>query len=213
MLVSPVRDDDAVESGFRLAMPSSSSSSKTTNNDRTVTLVRTQMPNVWRFLRRLGFTPADADDAAQEIFVIAAKKIDHIEEGRERAFLYGIAVRLANRHRRNRARHNEKQTPSADIDAFESARPNADELLDQKEARALLDRILDSMSQDLRTTFTLFELEEMTMIEIAAVTDTPMGTVASRLRRAREHFQAAVRRYQASQQDETATFNEPVRQS
>jgi len=40
----------------------------------------------------------------------------------------------------------------------------------------------------------LYELEELTMVEIASVTDAPMGTVASRLRRAREQFQEAVAR-------------------
>jgi RNA polymerase sigma-70 factor (ECF subfamily) len=49
------------------------------------------------------------------------------------------------------------------------------------------------MDLDLRTVFILYEVEEMTMAEIATVLQIPPGTVASRLRRAREDFLARVR--------------------
>jgi len=66
--------------------------------------------------------------------------------------------------------------------------------MDQRRARALLDRVLVGMPMDLRAVFVLFELEEMTMMEIATISDIPLGTVASRLRRARQTFQEAVRK-------------------
>jgi RNA polymerase sigma-70 factor (ECF subfamily) len=50
-------------------------------------------------------------------------------------------------------------------------------------------RIMDGMDEDSRAVFMLFELEGLTMVEIAKVVDAPQGTVASRLRRAREHFE------------------------
>jgi RNA polymerase sigma-70 factor (ECF subfamily) len=163
-------------------------------------LVQAHMPAIWRFLRRLGFSPEDADDATQEVFVIAVAKLDHIEPTRERSFLYGIAVRLASRHRRSQTLRTAKAAPSVDIERVHSADLPTDELIERKEARALLDRTLAEMTPELRTVFALFELEEMTMIEIAAVTDAPLGTVASRLRRAREQFQEAVKRFQRSRQ-------------
>jgi len=48
------------------------------------------------------------------------------------------------------------------------------------------------MPEDLRVAFVLFELEEMTMIEVSEVLGIPAGTVASRIRRARDVFRAAV---------------------
>jgi RNA polymerase sigma-70 factor (ECF subfamily) len=57
-----------------------------------------------------------------------------------------------------------------------------------------LERILESMDEDTRTVFVLFELEGMTMAAIAKLVGVPMGTVASRLRRAREDFQREARR-------------------
>jgi RNA polymerase sigma-70 factor (ECF subfamily) len=163
---------------------------------RELALVRAHLPALWRFLRRLGLSPEDADDAAQEIFVIAVAKLDQIEEGRERNFLYGIAVRLVSRFRRSQTIRAAATVRGTDIEEYGSSDPQTDELLDRKEARSHLDRIMESMTPDLRTTFALYELEEMTMAEIAVVTEAPMGTVASRLRRAREHFQEAVKRIQ-----------------
>ena len=54
--------------------------------------------------------------------------------------------------------------------------------------------MLESLPLDLRTVFVLYELEELTMVEIARALDLPMGTVASRLRRAREAFEELSRR-------------------
>ena len=49
---------------------------------------------VWRSVRRLGVTPAEADDAAQSVFIVAARKLNVIESGKERAFLFGTAMRV-----------------------------------------------------------------------------------------------------------------------
>jgi RNA polymerase sigma-70 factor (ECF subfamily) len=56
------------------------------------------------------------------------------------------------------------------------------------------------MPLELRTVFVLFELEEMTASEIAQTLDIPPGTVASRLRRAREIFHEQSRRLRAAQE-------------
>ncbi len=67
-----------------------------------------------------------------------------------------------------------------------------EQLTDRKQMRALLHGIVGSMPEPLRTVFTLHELEEMKLTEIAAVVRVPRGTVASRLRRARAHFREHV---------------------
>ena len=75
--------------------------------------------------------------------------------------------------------------------------PGSDDLLDQRRARALLDEVLDALPMDARAVFVLFELEEMTVPEIAALLDVPLGTAASRLRRGRELFEAEITRRKA----------------
>ena len=77
----------------------------------------------------------------------------------------------------------------------ESPLPGPDELSDQKRARELLNHVLDDMAFDLRTVFILFELEGLRSPEIAEVVGVPLGTVASRLRRAREAFRELVQKH------------------
>lgn len=155
-------------------------------------LVRAHLDAVWRLLRRIGLSAHDADDVAQEVFITALRKSEHIERGKEKSFLFGIALRLASRKRRW-LNFRWRLTATADVDAQYANAPDASELLAQKEALSLLDRTLAAMSEDLRTTFVLFELEDMTMSEIAELTQSKPGTVASRLRRAREIVQEAAR--------------------
>ena len=66
--------------------------------------------------------------------------------------------------------------------------------MDQKRGRELLDEILAAMPEDLRDAFVLFEVEGIAVAEIATLLEIPIGTVSSRIRRAREVFQKKVNR-------------------
>jgi RNA polymerase sigma-70 factor, ECF subfamily len=158
---------------------------------RRVALVSGHLSAVWRFLRRLGLSPEDSDDVAQEVFLVAVGKLDQIQQDQEKRFLFGIAIRMASRARRSQKARSARAADAVELDDVRSPDLASDEVLARKEARATLDEILAAMTPDLRTAFVLFELEEMTMAEISAMTDTALGTVASRLRRAREQFQQA----------------------
>jgi RNA polymerase sigma-70 factor (ECF subfamily) len=141
---------------------------------------------VARLLRRLGVTESAVDDLLQSVFMVLASKLDSITAGSERAFLYGTAQRsCADFRRRASARY--ELSGSLAPDTIDPT-PHADELLDQKRARQLLDRVLSEMTLELRSVFVLFELERLTMAEIAELTGLLPGTVASRLRRARAVF-------------------------
>src|SRR5262249_10396484 len=139
-----------------------------------------------------GLDAAEADDGAQQVFLVASRRLAEIRLGGERAYLFGIAYRVAADARKRSARRHEQ--PSEDVGEAIDPAPNADEMLDQQRARALLDAALEKLPIDLRVVFTLHELEEMSMSEIAEVLGIPPGTVASRLRRAREDFETIVAR-------------------
>jgi len=151
---------------------------------------------IWRSLRRLGLPPDAADDATQRVFLVASERLDDIEPGRERAFLFNTALRVASSVRRTFARRREVLRGDDEPDTADTA-PSADALLDRHRARAVLEELLDDLPTDLRAIFVLFELEGMTTAEIAKTVDAPEGTVSSRLRRARHAFKAALRRYRA----------------
>lgn len=149
---------------------------------------------VWRVLRRLGVRAGTVDDAAQQVFIVAAQKLAQIRPGSERAFLMSTAVRVAANVRRSAvSREFADEAVSEQVDPT----PSAEHLLDEKRLRLLLDRVLDALPDDSRSVFVLFELEGLSATHIAELLDIPAGTVASRLRRAREQFHAAAKRIRA----------------
>jgi RNA polymerase sigma-70 factor (ECF subfamily) len=155
-------------------------------------MVSAHFHSVWRFLRRLGVPESDVDDAAQEVIVIAARKLDCILRGSERAFLLSTAYRVARRMREVRGRRRELGDDV--LEHVEDGTPGPELLVERHQERALLDEVLLGMPVDLRAVFVLFELEEQSMVDIASVLGVPQGTVASRLRRARADFDARVAR-------------------
>jgi RNA polymerase sigma-70 factor (ECF subfamily) len=150
---------------------------------------------VWRMLRRLGVAESSIDDCAQHVFFVATRKVDEIAVDRERAFLLGVAINVAAEARRTQATAREQ--PRDDLDQVEHGAPNPEQLTDRKRALELLDRALDELPFELRTVFVLFEVEGMPTDDIASLLDLPRGTVASRLRRAREEFHAIAKRVRA----------------
>jgi RNA polymerase sigma-70 factor, ECF subfamily len=164
--------------------------------DRLAAIFHQHYDFVWRSVRRLGVPPDGVDDAAQEVFVVVSRRLDAIERGKEKAFLFGTAMRVAADARRARARR--RQSPDEAPEPADAS-PAPDELVDRKRARELLDELVAQLPDDTRPVFVLFELEGMTMAEIAAVLELAPGTVASRLRRAREVFAAFVARRDAAQ--------------
>jgi RNA polymerase sigma-70 factor, ECF subfamily len=171
------------------------SSSPDRTEERFRALVEKDSEFVWRSLRRLGVRHADVDDAVQEVFVVAARRMGNIVSGRERAFLFGIAARVASTRRRT-ARRRPEDGELGLIETF-SDEPGPDELSELRQARPLLQQILDSMNDDCRSVFILAELEELSTREIGEALGIPQGTASSRLRSARETFHAAVRRLAA----------------
>lgn len=145
---------------------------------------------VWRTLRRLGLGPEQAADATQQAFLIAAERLSDIRAGSERAFLFGTALRLARTAFRSARRFQFEDDMDQRVDA--GARP--EELLARRRAIALADRVLSQMDPSLLTVFVLFELEGLSTPEIAEIIGVPLGTAASRLRRAREAFRTTAAR-------------------
>ena len=160
-------------------------------------LFETHYASIWRLLRRLGVLPAQLDDAAQEVFWVAARRLRDIEPGREHSFLYGVALRVAaNEVRRQKAAM--RVVDLEQVPALPDQRLSPEEHLVEQQARALLDDVLNRMPIDLRTVFVLFEIEGLEVRQIAEIEEIPVGTASSRLRRAREEFSAIAKRVRAN---------------
>lgn len=137
---------------------------------------------VFRLLRRLGVAEAAAPDALQDVFVVAWRK--HAEfEGRSsaRTWLCGIALRVARDYRRERDRRLREH------DDIELTAPSPSPEAQAEHAAALrkLDTLLAAMSEPLRESFVLVEIEQLRAPEVADLLQVPLNTVYSRVRLAR----------------------------
>jgi RNA polymerase sigma-70 factor, ECF subfamily len=156
--------------------------------DRLRLLVDAHYDFVWRALRRLGVPEGDVDDAVQKVFLVLSRRLPEVRPGAERSFLYQSAYRVAADGRRTLRRR--REVFGTDHDEAEDDAPGPDVLLDLRRARARLDELLDALPLELRAVFTLFELDQLTLTEIAELLGVPRGTAASRLRRARAEVRA-----------------------
>ncbi|MDB4933116.1 MAG: polymerase sigma factor RpoE [Labilithrix sp.] len=155
-------------------------------------IFREHAPFVWRGLRRLGVPEADVEDVCQEVFVVVHRKLGDFE-GRSslRTWIYGIAARTASDYRRSGRVRREVVTDAPPDVAHEAGQHDA---LALKQARATLDRILDELDDDKRSVFVLYEIEELTMAEVADALGCPLQTAYSRLHAARKVVEAGVAR-------------------
>lgn len=161
-------------------------------------LVDQHVDAVWRTLRRLGLPAADLDDGVQQVFSVLARRRQDVERGRERGYLLGVALRVAADARRSRRRRPELPIEPAELERAPELDASPERLLEQRRELDLLDRLVAELPEPLSEVFVLSELEELTMAEIARLLSIPPGTVASRLRRARELFMAACQQLELS---------------
>lgn len=165
-------------------------------------LVQAQGDFVTRSLRNLGVWGGELDDCVQKVFLVVARRLSEVEPGKERAFLFGCCQNTAAHFRRSLARKREVSDEVL-IDRPSLQQP-PDLLTERKRYRELLDRILETMDDSLRSVFVLHTFEEMTMADIATLLDVPPGTVASRLRRAREIFKSEISNFRQEPSKESA---------
>lgn len=194
---------DALRGGLREAAGSagphpSAGGATGAATDRLASAFDAELDGLWRFLRRLGIPAGSVEDAVQEVFAVAARRLSEIRPGAEKSFLFGTALRVAQAARRRRAVDASRYQPL--VEDAPSADQDPEQLLTARRSLALLDAILASLGEPSREVFVLFELEGFTLTEVAALLQIPRGTVASRLRRARTDFLQAARRARAELQ-------------
>jgi RNA polymerase sigma-70 factor (ECF subfamily) len=155
---------------------------------RLARMLKAHFASVWRVGRRMGLSNGQAEEIAQEAYALAARRLDDIGTEQERAYLLGVAVRLAgNARRRMHVRLEGQASDSCNALAIDPL-PLAEQALVRKQECAALDGVLQTMSPLLSEVLILYEIEELTLPEIADALQIPLGTAASRLRRARDEF-------------------------
>jgi len=152
---------------------------------------------VWRAVANRGVPQAALDDVVQEVFLVVHRKLGEFE-GRSsvRTWLAGIVRRVVADHVKKRGNRPVAQEVLEDHPAEHSEQPSVQ--AERRAAMAVVDALLDTLTEVQREVFVLYELEQMTTREIAELTGTNENTVQTRLKAARKSFQQGVSRHLAA---------------
>lgn len=155
-------------------------------------LIRALAPTVLRWCARLGGPGIDEEDAAHDVFERVLLKLDGLREAEAfPAWLFQVTRRVIRGHRRRAwlrrwlpgpvpDRPDERPSPSRQVEISDEARR-------VREA-------LTALPEPLREVLVLCEIEQRDGPEVASILGVPLGTIKSRLRRARERFAREARR-------------------
>ena len=161
-----------------------------THDDRFASIYDAWFDEVVKWIGALGMPDSEAEDLAQEVFLVVNRKLSTFDGGNEAGWIYRITELTVRDHRRRAWFRNLFRRRQQDVDIETVARVEGTPALaqEQEQDRAVLQRILAKMSPKLRATFVLFEIEGRSGEEIAAIQDIPRATVWTRLHNARKVF-------------------------
>lgn len=157
-------------------------------------LVSKYQRKIFRLLSRLIRDSAEVEDIAQEAFIKAYRALPNFRgESAFYTWLYRIAINTAKNHLVSQGRRAPTST-EADIEEAETFDDGdhlrdlntPDSMLLSKQVGEAVNRAIDKLPEDLRTAIVLREIEGLSYEEIAESMGCPIGTVRSRIFRARE---------------------------
>ena len=151
----------------------------------------------WRVLHRHGVAERDLEDQCQEVFVVVHRNLPGFEaRSTLKTWIYGICRRVAANYRR-RAAGRELLVETAPEPAPVDTEGEPFEQLATRQGLALLEGLLGQLTPEQREVFLLYEVEELTMREVAEMLECSQNTAFSRLYSARRDLEAALKRLRA----------------
>ena len=151
---------------------------------------------IGRFIR----DPAEVEDVAQEAFIKAYRALPKFRgDSAFYTWLYRIAINTAKNYMVARGR----RPPATDIDVEDAEFLEGNSLLtdigtpeanqEKEDLQRVINEAIEDLPEDLRTAFTLREFSGLSYEEITEIMDCPVGTVRSRIFRAREALDKKIR--------------------
>jgi RNA polymerase sigma-70 factor (ECF subfamily) len=148
-------------------------------------------PYVLHALPYLGVAQADIEDVCQDVFATVYQNLGKFERRSSvRTWIYGICLNKVLNYRRLAHRRRERLEPSSE----QSVECRQNGLFEQKQAYLLLSRALAELDKHKREVFVLYEIEELSMVEVAQALGCPLFTAYSRLYAARREVKKTVAR-------------------
>lgn len=177
--------------------------SQLVGNDRAFgVLVERYQKRLLNFIYRIIGDRERAEDLVQEVFIRVHRHLHRFDQSKKfSTWIYTIASNLAKNELRNRSRNplvlfqTIKKTWETDDRPiqFEDSRHKPDDLFRKRHLRELVEWSVEQLPRHHRVVFVLRELEGKTYEEIAEITGCNLGTVKSRLNRARNRFANVIR--------------------
>jgi RNA polymerase sigma-70 factor (ECF subfamily) len=160
-------------------------------------LYRAHAGTVARWAAHLGGPRLDVEDAVHEVFLVVSKRLPEFRgDAKVTTWLYRITERVVRGgRRRERVRRWLDLVRRGDVQqSLAPPRLSPVEELERRQSRETVYRILDRLAEKYRRVLVLFELEELSGEEIAALTGLKLATVWVQLHRARAQFLAEMNR-------------------
>jgi RNA polymerase sigma-70 factor (ECF subfamily) len=202
--------DEGAKVGLRLVgagergAPRSAGDAMSSHDDRFAAIYDAWFDDVVKWIGALGMPDSEAEDLAQEVFLVVNRKLSTFDGGNEAGWLYRI-TELTVRDHRHRAWFKNLFRRRQDVDIETVARVEGIAAADREreQDQLALERVLAKMSPKLRTTFVFFEIEDRSGEEIAAILDIPRATVWTRLHNARKQFWKLVAELRRQEEETT----------
>jgi RNA polymerase sigma factor (sigma-70 family) len=157
-------------------------------------LVLPHLDAAYRFARWLTRSPSDADDVLQEAILRAFRGFDALRGSDVKAWLLTIVknchLTTLTQQRRGVFESLPEEQALQDDETMISLTPDPESVAIDQDEKRTFDRLMSALSEEHREVMLLREIEEMNYREIATVTNVPIGTVMSRLARARAALKA-----------------------
>jgi len=159
-------------------------------------LVRRHEKTIFNLVYRMLGDYDDAAEVSQEVFLSAYRAIGQFRgDANFSTWLYRIALNHATTRRRSISSRHQKTVPIDDMEPLSDPELGPAEILERKEIRERVQLALNKLEPDDATMILLRDLQDISYDEVARVLEIPVGTVKSRLHRARQALKTQLATY------------------